>query len=122
MESDSIRDSYLKSRNGVYNPHSGYGEVVLPTKYFWLGTIFTAAGVCVVLAAVCSAMASSVTHDDWSFKAVTVVLVFSAVVGCLLFLFCVLLRKEEPTPQAEFVQYNNNAMNAPVAPSAAAAP
>jgi len=113
LESDAVRDSYLKGRNGGYaNPHMGYAEVITPTLYFWLGVIFTAMGVMIVLAAVCAAMASSVTHHDWSFHTVVTVLVFAAVIGPLVLLICMLMRREAPV--AEYVQYNNNIAMAPV--------
>lgn len=51
MESDSVRDTVVKSRNGYLNPQAGYAEVIHPPLQFYLGVLFTAAGVIVVLAA-----------------------------------------------------------------------
>jgi hypothetical protein len=107
IESDAVRDSFLKT-NGIYNPHMGYAEVINPIWKFWLGVLFTGAGVMVVLAAVCTAVASSVTHHDWSFHVVVTVLVFSAVVGVLLLFALLFMRREVPIQQAQFVQYNNS--------------
>eukprot|EP00026_Physarum_polycephalum_P021013 Phypoly_transcript_23981.p1 GENE.Phypoly_transcript_23981~~Phypoly_transcript_23981.p1 ORF type:complete len:106 (-),score=14.75 Phypoly_transcript_23981:101-418(-) len=101
----------------------GYAEVIRPGFKFWLGLLFTAMGVMLVLAAVCTAVASSTSHHDFSFHFVVTVLVFSAVVGVLVLTFLVLKRRETPLQQVQYVQYNNaNMVPVGVVPAPAVAP
>ena len=111
MESDSVRDTVVKSRSGYLNPQSGYAEVINPPLQFYLGVLFTAAGVMTVLAAVSSAMASSVTKHDWAFKTVVIVLGFAAIFGTLIMFLSFVFRRETPVTQAEYQNYNGNVVN-----------
>jgi Na+/melibiose symporter-like transporter len=101
----------------------GYAEVITPGMKFWVGLLFTALGVLLIIASICTAMASSVTRHDYSFRFVTVVLVVLTVIAMLLFFFFILKRREQPIVQAQYVQYNNaNMAPVGVVPGPAVAP